>query len=247
MPVIEESALTVIERPEPLALGRAPDVVLEEARKAAVALKNVIDNKPKKVMFNGEVYLEYEDWLTVGRFYGVTAMVKSTHFVEFGSDDEKVRGFEASAEVLLIATNQVISSAEAMCLNDEQNWAKKPLFQLRSMAQTRACAKAMRNVLAWVVVLAGYKPTPAEEMTEATNGSYVNSPQRKSQPVASNGNGKASKIVTQPQVNRLYAIASRHNVPQADIEQYCDDSYKVKPEKLNMVDYDAVVAWVEAQ
>jgi len=39
-----------------------------------------------------------------------------------------------------------------------------PLFQLRSMAQTRACSKALRNVLAWVVVLAGYKPTPAEEM-----------------------------------------------------------------------------------
>ena len=39
-----------------------------------------------------------------------------------------------------------------------------PLFQLASMAQTRANAKALRNVLSWVVVLAGYKPTPAEEM-----------------------------------------------------------------------------------
>ena len=39
-----------------------------------------------------------------------------------------------------------------------------PLFQLRSMAQTRACAKALSNVFKWVVVLAGYKPTPAEEM-----------------------------------------------------------------------------------
>lgn len=40
-----------------------------------------------------------------------------------------------------------------------------PLFQLRSMAQTRACAKALSNLFKWVVVLAGYKPTPAEEMT----------------------------------------------------------------------------------
>lgn len=39
-----------------------------------------------------------------------------------------------------------------------------PEFQLRSMAQTRAGSKALRNVLAWVAVLAGYKPTPAEEM-----------------------------------------------------------------------------------
>jgi hypothetical protein len=36
------------------------------------------------------------------------------------------------------------------------------------MAQTRAGAKAFRNRLAWVVVLAGYRPTPAEEMTENT-------------------------------------------------------------------------------
>jgi hypothetical protein len=34
------------------------------------------------------------------------------------------------------------------------------------MAQTRAGAKAMRNALAWVVVLAGYRPTPAEELPD---------------------------------------------------------------------------------
>ena len=39
-----------------------------------------------------------------------------------------------------------------------------PLFQLASMAQTRANAKVLRNVLSWVAVLAGYRPTPAEEM-----------------------------------------------------------------------------------
>src|SRR3990167_4301795 len=33
------------------------------------------------------------------------------------------------------------------------------------MAQTRAGSKALSNVLRWVVVLAGYKGTPAEEMT----------------------------------------------------------------------------------
>jgi hypothetical protein len=58
----------------------------------------------------------------------------------------------------------MISSAEASCLRDEPNWRTKPEYQLKSMAQTRASAKALRNVLAWVVVLAGYKPTPAEEM-----------------------------------------------------------------------------------
>lgn len=39
-----------------------------------------------------------------------------------------------------------------------------PLFQLRSMAQTRASSKVYRQVLAFVPVMAGYKPTPAEEL-----------------------------------------------------------------------------------
>jgi hypothetical protein len=43
----------------------------------------------------------------------------------------------------------------------------KPLFQLRSMAQTRACAKALRQVFSWVVVLAGFKPSVAEELSES--------------------------------------------------------------------------------
>lgn len=48
----------------------------------------------------------------------------------------------------------------------EQKGSKpKPLFQLRSMAQTRAEAKALKSVFGWVVVLAGYRATPAEEMT----------------------------------------------------------------------------------
>lgn len=177
-----EEALAVIERPnDALALNRAPDLVLAEAHKAAKALTEVIEGKAKKVVFNGKTYLQFEDWQTLGRFYGVTAMVRSTKYVEFGDGDEKVAGFEAVCDALLVSTNQTISSAEAMCLNDEPNWAKKPLFQLKSMAQTRAAAKALRNVLAWVVVLAGYSGTPAEEMTgDEGNGQYVSSPKRKS-------------------------------------------------------------------
>lgn len=165
-----------------LAIDGDPRQVLAEARKAARAIKQVLDGKEKQVTFNGKTYLQFEDWQTLGRFYGVTALATSTEYVSFGEDDYKVAGFQAKADALLVRSNQVISSAEAMCLSDELNWSRKPLFQLRSMAQTRACAKALRNVLAWVVVLAGYSPTPAEEMSEEGNGRIVESPRRKSQP-----------------------------------------------------------------
>jgi hypothetical protein len=144
-----------------IAIMRSPEVVLSEAQRAASALKDVLSNKRRPVVMNGEQYLEFEDWQTLGRFYGVTARVSRTAPVEF----QDALGFEATADAVR-ADGMVISSAEAMCMNDEANWSHKPAYQLRSMAQTRACAKALRNVLAWVVVLAGYRPTPAEEMSE---------------------------------------------------------------------------------
>ncbi len=166
-----------------VAIYRAPETILAEAHKAAVALQDVISKKKDPVMMNGQQYLEYEDWQTVGRFYGITAKVEKVEYVAYGS----VRGFSASA-VALRADGFELSRATGDCLSDEPKWSTKPkyewrdkadgtgrekvqvgeenvpLFQLKSMAQTRACAKALRNVLAWVVVLAGYRPTPAEEL-----------------------------------------------------------------------------------
>ena len=113
---IEETSLTVVDSTQ-LAIARAPEVVLEEARRAARALTEVISKKKRKVIFGGEQYLEFEDWQTVGRFYGVTAKVRTTAFVDYGD----AKGFEAAADAVLVATGMVISSAEALCLNDERN------------------------------------------------------------------------------------------------------------------------------
>lgn len=198
----ETQAVALLENP--------PAVVLAEAQIAAKALQGIIAAKPKKVVMNGEQYLEFEDWQTVGRFYGVTAKEDGDpEFVNLGG----IQGFKASA-VAVDRYGREIGRATAYCLNDEEKWrgrtkydwlyvtksGKKvkddpgsseiiwepnpnkpgkslpkkvreatgeeavPLFQLASMAQTRASAKALRNVLSWVVVLAGYRPTPAEEL-----------------------------------------------------------------------------------
>ena len=176
----EAAAIVPIAPPEiahALAIQRAPNVVLEEATRAAKALQAIIEAKPRKIVLNGKTYLQFEDWQTLGRFYGVTAVARSTKYVEFGEGKNVIRGFEASADALLVGPDQVISAAEALCLDDETNWSHKPLYQLKSMAQTRACAKALRNVLAWVVVLAGYAPTPAEEMDSVTRSHPAPTPQ----------------------------------------------------------------------
>lgn len=177
-------------------ISREPEVVLAEAKKAAKALKDVLAKKDKKVMMNGEQYLEFEDWMLLARFYGATVKVDSTEFIDYGA----AKGFLARASVIR-QDGAVISAAEAMCMNDEEKWSTRskyewsgpkenrvrnkvgeeqvPFFQLRSMAQTRACAKALRNVFAWVVVLAGYAPTPAEDMTGTEEKATTKPPQEK--------------------------------------------------------------------
>lgn len=153
-------SLMVVPPPSALMVSRPPKVVLEEAKEAATALVELIKSKPDlTVKLNGNDYLKFEAWQTIGKFYGASPKVTETKYIEYG----EVKGFEAKA-VVISSSGLEVSGAEAMCMNDEPNWKKKPMFQLKSMAQTRASSKALRNVFAWVVVLAGYKPTPAEEM-----------------------------------------------------------------------------------
>lgn len=190
---------------------RDPEQILAEAKKAADVLMRVYNSKPEKdkVKMNGRNYLEYDDWNTLARFFNVTTQTKSTNYVEFGG----VHGFEAIAEAVIIMDGQpvVLSKADAMCLNDEENWGTRakyewkdvlengqkvwednpnkpgskrakrertkvgdeavPLFQLRSMAQTRAQAKALRQLFSWVLVLAelhGIAGTPGEEVKDTS-------------------------------------------------------------------------------
>jgi hypothetical protein len=162
-------------------LVQAPEIVLQEAQKAATALQRVVANKRKPVIFKGEQYLEFEDWQTVAKFYGLcTRSVEAVPVEIFG-----IKGAKARAEVIDLRTGMVVGGAEAYCMRDEENWKEKPWFQLASMAQTRAGAKALRNVLAWVVVLAGYRPTPAEELTSSPS-------QVKARVITSQGNGSPS-------------------------------------------------------
>mgnify|MGYP003694488471 CR=1 FL=1 len=67
--------------------------------------------------------------------------------------------------MLVARDGRIIGRQSAMCMNDEPNWKKKPIFQLRSMAQTRASSRVYASVFRFVTVLAeNVEGTPAEEL-----------------------------------------------------------------------------------
>ncbi len=156
--IMEDNALVTMDKNQLM----NPNELNEYATKVAMTLTRIIEKKPKKVIINNEQYLEYEDWQTVGAPFGISVKTGSAEPIEI----EGIKGAKAKAEVY--KDGKIIGGADAYCLRDERNWETKPWFQLASMAQTRAGAKALRNVLSWVVMLAGYRTTPAEEMVEGT-------------------------------------------------------------------------------
>lgn len=166
-------ATTLAPVPENGVMRIDPDQEVTYASRCANALMGIIEKKKQKVVINGKTYLTFEDWQTVARFYNLTVGTEWTKVLTDPEDDKKIWGYEARA-VVYNPDGKVISGAEAMCMRNENlKWGKAPVFQLRSMAQTRACAKALRSILAFVPVLAGYEATPAEEIEDDPPASHA--------------------------------------------------------------------------
>ena len=226
-----------------LRLEQSPQAVLNAARDAARALTDVINKKKNPVRFKGEVYLEFEDWQTLGRFYSVTAKVASVEPIELG----KARGFHAVAVAL--HHGHELSRAEAWCFDDEPNWKGKLLNQIASMAQTRACCKALRNVLSWVVVLAGYAPTPAEEMTDDVVERTQSKPVAKTIPPerrTDDDDRVGSQLISSAQAKRLFAVATEHKWTRDQIQALLGRCGYSRSAEITRSDYDQIILTLEA-
>ncbi len=137
-----------------------PKEVISQGLKALNEIRRIVQTRPDKLVVGGKQYLFFYDWQLLGVFFGITVRVSRTEPICQDRASEvagvvfhDVIGFHAWAEA--VRAGKVISAAESECLYEEANWTSKPRFQLLSMAETRACAKALRNCLAWVVKLPG--------------------------------------------------------------------------------------------
>jgi len=156
-----------------------PQASLERASQIASALKPVIERQGLSKSIQGKNYVFVEGWTTLAALCGMTPM-------EISNEDVG-GGVYVSTVELVNAEGRSIGRASAECGNaDELDrngnpiWANRPAYARRSMANTRATSKVCRQVLSWVMTLAGYAPTPAEEMDFADNGSTSASTSRSS-------------------------------------------------------------------
>jgi len=62
------------------------------------------------------------------------------------------------------ADGRVVAAGESQCTRSERTWARRDDYALRSQSQTRSMVRGPRLSFSFIIQLAGYNPTPADEM-----------------------------------------------------------------------------------
>jgi hypothetical protein len=138
-------------------LEMEPQMMVENATKLANVLKGVIDQQHLYVQISAARHVKAEGWAALGTMMGILPREVEIKELSDGS-------YEAKVELINTRTGMIVGQASSLCSVTEKRWGNAEKYARRSMAITRATGKAYRLGVAWVVALAGYSGTPAEEM-----------------------------------------------------------------------------------
>jgi hypothetical protein len=198
-----------------------PEAALQQMTLVARTLADVVRQQNLVVKIGQSEHVRVEGWSFLGSLLGVFPVVTWTR--PFVADDGNCIGWEARVEART-RQGEVVGAAESECLRSEADWSYTPVskygkplkprddYALRSMAQTRAVSKALRLPLGFVMQLAGFNPTPAEEMVAPTVDMYDpdipfgDAPQPQLQP---------PKFISEKQCTRLWTLAQKAEVDES--------------------------------
>ena len=146
-----------------------PAEIIQRASDYASALADVIKQKKLFTKIGDKEHVLVEGWTLLGSMLGVFPVLVECEAGVFPDKTKPnvptatVNGYYAIVEARLM-DGTVVGKAKALCLRNESRWAKADDYAIASMAQTRATSKALRQPLGFVVTLAGFAATPAEEI-----------------------------------------------------------------------------------
>ncbi len=145
-----------------------PAEVIEAATATAEALTSILEERKLYAVMGHDKdgkerrHVQIEGWALLGSMTGVFAATVWTKEI-LDPKTGKPIGWEARAETHTLA-GALVGAAEAECRWAEDNWSDRDSFAIKSMAQTRAQSKSLAMPLRFIVELAGFAGTPAEEM-----------------------------------------------------------------------------------
>lgn len=160
----DETALVLRPDEDGIALGTlragTAEGVLAAAAAIAKPLAKLIEDQKLYTIIGDKRHVEVEGWTSLAAMCGLMPR-------EVATVADKEGTYTSTVELVRMRDGVVISRASGECGVDEPTWKNRPHYARRSMAATRATSKACRLALSWVMVMAGYAPTPASEMPTA--------------------------------------------------------------------------------
>jgi hypothetical protein len=150
----------------PMATKIGPAVQVAETLKKVIEAQGLVKTGLNKKAPE-EKYVLTGGWAMLNTFMGLTPVTKVVG--EIRNDKGKIRGYKAQCTLLRnpeykngdIVGGTVVSHAEASATVEG---FQKETSTMMSMAETRAFNKATRQELGWIMEMAGFQGTPAEEM-----------------------------------------------------------------------------------
>lgn len=137
---------------------RNPNDMVAKATEMADALAQIIMKQGLYKVINNRKYVMVEGWTTLGAMMGIVPVE------EYCQPLPDAAGFEAKVKLIRASDGGIVGAASAECTRTENNWSKRDSYAVRSMSITRATGKAYRLSFSWIMKLAGFEATPAEEM-----------------------------------------------------------------------------------
>ena len=139
-------------------------ISMDRAKELSQQLIEFVKRNNLSIDIAGNNYLMVEAWQFIGTQMGLTDVVQSCDPIAPFEDPKEIK-YKAVVDIV----NQlgvVVSRGFAWCSSKESKKARFEEYAIASMAQTRAIGKAYRNINAWIVKMAGYEATPAEEINK---------------------------------------------------------------------------------
>lgn len=88
-------------------------------------------------------------------------------------DGEKLRkveliSYKSTISLYVMGTRIRVGRAFSICTNLEEGKLDKPEYAIASQSETRATGKAFRLAFSWIMVMAGYAPTPPDDVNDGS-------------------------------------------------------------------------------
>lgn len=155
----EPRALVPVQPGQVIVTDTTPDEMLSRATAIATTLARMVEAQQLYKTIGKKKYPFVEAWMTIGRMDNVVAREAAP---PIRHDDGS---YEAFVELVRLSDGLVIGNGSALCgSKGDTEWTGRADHHKRSMAVTRATSRAFRQQYAWIMALAGYEPTPADEM-----------------------------------------------------------------------------------